>query len=416
VLFRGRVRRAQPRCPRDRAPKSSRLSKRTSNLDGISIEQAETLDDVSAQEWDGLLDDDGFYCSHSWLLAHEGDPTAEARYLLARRSGELVAGLPLYRVEHELNESYDEVRRMFDIDGVTVVAGSRRGYRNVFAVASTLSSEDRLEAARLLVEAALGTASEWGATGVVWPFARTETAVTLGGVASTVAMLHTADAKLHTDGMDLQAYLSRLGSHRRSSLERDLKAFAAADWQTAEERLADCYGEAASLLANVERKYGHRVTVRGIERYLGQLAAALGDRDVVFTCRDADGALAAFAQMYRWRGVLYARMLGLDYARLRGAGEYFTLLFYEPITYAAERNIHRIDLGIESLDAKVLRGAKLYPLWSAMVVGGDARGPGLEVRRPDALHEWERRFANYGDAFAEGEWQIPAEAGVPSRS
>lgn len=379
----------------------------------MALAQVESLAAVSRDDWDRLLGEDGFYCSHGWLKAHELDSSAEVVYLLVRHGERIVGGLPLYRVKHELNEAYDEARRRLGLDGPCLVAGSRRGYGNVLPVDPALSPDDRLRVVRQLVGAAQEVARDSGATGVFWPFARTETVGTLAAVAHTVASIDAAGASLETGGMDLEAYLASLRSGRRQEARRDIRKFARAGWRLTEERLERCYREGAPLLANVERKYGHRVTERGLERYLHRQLEALGDRDVVFACRDADGALAAYALLYRWRRVLQGRMVGFDYARLRGASEYFILVFWGPVEYAGRHGIWRIDLGVGALTAKVLRGARLYPLWSTFL-DTRRRPPGLELSRPDAALEWQRRFAAYPGALDPREWDAPVVPPEPS--
>jgi predicted N-acyltransferase len=278
----------------------------------------------------------------------------------------------------------------------------------VIPVDPTLTARDRSAVVGRLVEAALAVAHDWGATGLLWPFARTETVKALARVSRTVATIETAEATMYTRRMELEAYLAAMPSSRRRKARKEIEAFARAGWTVTEERLGDCYEEGAQLLANVERKYGHRVTPRGLEQYLSRQLETLGDRDVVFACRDTDGTLAAWALMYRWRAALYGRLIGFDYSRLREGREYFALSFWTPIEYAAAHDLARIDLGIGSLPAKVLRGGKLHPLWSAMVRDGDG-ARGLELRRPDSQSEWEQRFANYRDALFASDWHIPPE-------
>src|SRR5438552_3016918 len=87
-------------------------------------------------------------------------------------------------------------------------------------------------------------------------------------VVYVVVMRHTAEAQISTDGVSLDAYLAAMPKSRRKQARKDLEAFAAAGWQVTRERLEDCCEEGAELLAQVERKYGHRVTAPGLERYL----------------------------------------------------------------------------------------------------------------------------------------------------
>lgn len=48
---------------------------------------------------------------------------------------------------------------------------------------------------------------------------------------------------------------------------------------------------------------------------------------------------------------------------IRGAAEYFNLVYYAAVRIAAENGLRWLAPGIESADAKALRGARLRPLW-----------------------------------------------------
>jgi hypothetical protein len=88
---------------------------------------------------------------------------------------------------------------------------------------------------------------------------------------------------------------------------------------------------------------------------------------VLFRCR-AGGTdrLVGLALAYRWRDTLYLRSVGFDYAALRDAYEYFNLVYYEPIRWAAGNGVRKMHFGVEAYDAKVRRGAVLQPLWAVL--------------------------------------------------
>jgi hypothetical protein len=73
----------------------------------------------------------------------------------------------------------------------------------------------------------------------------------------------------------------------------------------------------------------------------------------------------------------------LDYERVGGAYEYFNLLFYGQVEHMEERAFSCFHLGIGSLLAKVLRGAVLRPLWTALVPIPGRRVPTPDPVRPD---------------------------------
>ena len=114
--------------------------------------------------------------------------------------------------------------------------------------------------------------------------------------------------------------------------------------------------------------------------------------------------------MYRWEDILYGRLAGFDYDRLRGAFEYFNLAFYRPFAYCARYGLTTLHLGIESRAAKALRGATMRPLWSA-VVPADARTgePRAALRRPELVDERLAELRRYSEARLPDDWELPAE-------
>jgi len=73
--------------------------------------------------------------------------------------------------------------------------------------------------------------------------------------------------------------------------------------------------------------------------------------------RGAD--VLGFGLFYEAGRELYARAVGFDYARLGPERSYFSVLFYEPLRYAIATQLRRVHYGIESYDAKLLRGCGL---------------------------------------------------------
>lgn len=379
-------------------------------MTGLRVAVASSIAEIEAEPWDALVGEDGFYSSHGALSAVEAEPGACARYVLVSAGSRLVAGLPVYVVAHDLNSGYDPARRgdALAFDGPVAVAGPRRGYRNVLAVDRSAPPELRRAALRAAVEHALALAAAAGRTALVWPFASTETLRRLSEAVPTRAAFETGEAEIAVAGSTLEDHLAQLPRSRRKQAKSDLRAFRGAGWDVREERLLRIVDEAAPLLANVERKYGRMATVPGLVRHLRTQATSLDGRDVVFTCRDARGTLAGYFLAYRWRDTLYGRLNGFDYDRLRGGREYFALSFYAPLAYAAGHSLRCLHLGIGALEAKVMRGARLLPLWAAAV---SASGPGsLVLAESGACDEFRSRFERFTGAIRDGDWRLPRPA------
>lgn len=109
----------------------------------------------------------------------------------------------------------------------------------------------------------------------------------------------------------------------------------------------------------------------------------LGDRShVLLAIRD--GEIIGFTQFFAWNRVLYGRVRGLDDAIARAAARYYNLTSYHAIELAASLGCTALDLGCDSYEAKVRRGARLEPLWGLVL---DAPWPPGTVA---ALRERER--------------------------
>jgi hypothetical protein len=103
------------------------------------------------------------------------------------------------------------------------------------------------------------------------------------------------------------------------------------------------------------------------------------------------------------------RVVDLDYERIGGRAVYFTVLFYEPIHYAATRGLPTIDYGVEAFETKLLRGCRHRPLWSVLTrVPGGVLGR-EEARRWNArvYRRWQVRYGALTGELPEREWTVP---------
>jgi hypothetical protein len=89
------------------------------------------------------------------------------------------------------------------------------------------------------------------------------------------------------------------------------------------------------------------------------------------------------------------RCVGFDYDRCGDRGEYFNVLFYAPIAHAAAAGLAALDLGVEALDAKLLRGCAAHPIWTVLAppTGASATSAKeLAARSAEAHRAWEERY------------------------
>lgn len=372
----------------------------------LRVTHVDSLAEVDAGAWDALLGENDFYCSHAWLQSLEPDRTVATEYLLAHRGDELVGGLPVYDVGYEFNYNYrpDRYRRLLGLEGDFLLAGTRFAYRNALPVAGFLAPAESRTVVEALLGAALETAEHRDRAGVVWLYLPLRAVEALQALAPLSVALETPEAELAVDELDGDGIPARLSSRRRWRIRKEIAAYREAGWTTAVEQLDDCAAP-ARLLANVQRKYEHVASERSLERFLLRQRAFLGDSTLLFTCRDEARELVAYSLMHRWRDALFARVVGIDYDRLRSSFEYFNVLFYEPVRYMVAQEIPRLHLGIGSLQAKVFRGATVRPLWSVAATVGATVEP--TIRNPKAIGRWRNELRSYQEAFAEEDWRLP---------
>ena len=309
-----------------------------------------------AEHWNALSGTDSFYLSHDWLrFAARG---TDARYLTVSAGGDLLGALPLYPSADESNVDY-RVDHVLGgrLAGLPALAGSRRGYVNDLLLHPAL--DPRRAGAALEAVAAAVRAED-----AALLYLTTSAAAALMRVDSGLRpLLLSADTSIPVPAGGFAAYLGGLGSRRAYTVRKELRIFHEAGYETAVVSLGDVWHEAGPLVANVQQRYGHDESAEECRRSLQAQAEALGRHSVVFTARRG-GTLVALSLCYVWRDTLHARLVGFDYDALCGAREYFTLLFYEPLRWAAENGLRHLHLGRESYLAKLLRGARARPLWA----------------------------------------------------
>jgi uncharacterized protein len=373
-----------------------------------AVRTTDSLAGVTRHEWDGLVDDDGFYLSHDWLRYVETEPYERSRYLLSPDSGVLAGALVLNWVRDAFTVRYrgEHFADLLGIEGRTLIAGGSRGYRSTLLLAP--SGASRAETLAALLRAALAVAREDGCAGIVLPFLTTPALAEVAGVARMRAAFDIPEAEITGVGPSLDAYAERAPRRVRGRIRADRARFARAGWVVRERRLDECWPDTARLLYLLQRKHGHAErTLRDFEESMAGQARDLADRSAVFTCED-DRGIAGMVVCYRWRTTLYARVAGFDYDRLRHGHEYFNVVLYGPLQYVAREGMSRLHLGPGSWEAKGYRGAVLRPLWSAFIpVTGLDDAPGLELVNGESVREWVADITRRGLRTDSAEWEAP---------
>ncbi|MFD0423898.1 GNAT family N-acetyltransferase [Streptomyces parvus] len=114
-------------------------------------------------------------------------------------------------------------------------------------------------------------------------------------------------------------------SKRRVTIRRERRAFAEAGYERRTLRLSECADTAGALAAQLQARHGHPAGPAVMAAILRDQAEGMADSGVVhaaFTGRHT----VAFSLACHHAGTVWFRSTGYDYARLRGAHEYFNLV------------------------------------------------------------------------------------------
>ncbi|MDI7791421.1 MULTISPECIES: GNAT family N-acetyltransferase [Streptomyces] len=382
----------------------------TATHDPVTVRAADSP--RAHREWDLLAAPTSFYCGAPWLEFSDTDHVAEARYLVAEstentESTEVaasagsggadgtarpVAGLVAHWSPRENNERYVPERVFPDLDRADVLTlGGRRGYLSGPLAAPGPTPARRGAAFGALIDAAAAwrpaAQGRWW-----WPYLTGEdagtvrTALSAAGHGPVAARLIGADCSIAVPEGGLDAHIAALtAKQRRTNARRELRAFTESGLRIVRATLAEHVDTLGPLLANVQQRYGHDHSAGQMTSLLRRQADHLQDSSVVFLCRTPDDdRTIGFCLAYRHGRSLAVRVVGFDYDRLPGAAEYAQLAVYEPLRYCHESGLDRLELGMESFEAKCRRGAALRPLW-ALSHGLPAPAPGTPDARRDAL-------------------------------
>lgn len=336
-------------------------------IGGIHVNVASSMRSVDPAEWESLTSAAGLYTSHTWLLGDEADPSAGVSYLLARNSDStLVGALPCYWPRVASSERY-RLRVLFGRDDVPrsrelVLAGGRSGYRSDVPVSARLTpAEASVVRTRLLREAAARADRDDRQAVLLYVPANAylQLAADVGEGAPV-----SAEATIPLPGGSFADWLGELPKKRRNNVRHEIKVYDAAGWHTEVVPLRVIIDEVVPLLAALQKRYGALAVPRALAQTLARQEQAFGEDAIVFAGRQ-HGRLGAFALAYRYADVLHIRAAGFDYDLApKAACAYFNVAYYAPIVHAYETSARAVHIGVDSLHAKVLRGARLTSLWA----------------------------------------------------
>jgi predicted N-acyltransferase len=296
-----------------------------------------------------------------------------------------------------------------------LLGGTRAGYANEVLLAPHLTAEEGGRVSASILRALFRMADVHQVRSVAFMYLNSQGVRDVGphlGPDSRL-LLTDADTFLDVSWSTFDEYLRWLTANRRRSAKREIRQFHGSGFKVSIGKLSEWYEEAGPLLSNLMNRYGARLTPEQMTRYLANQAAVLDDESVVFLCHQS-GNLVGFSLFYDWAGTLYGRVCGLDYDRAGSNAEYFNLAYYLPIRYAIEQGLRSIRFGIKSYDAKLMRGAKLEPLWSAITASSSTSPQWRDALvgwNETEYGRWNELYGSLAGGLPEAQW-LAASASV----
>ena len=336
--------------------------------------------------WDELALGRSFYVAADWLRFADTDRVARSRYLGLSIGRRLVAALSSHWAPDEVDADYVAARTLElasgapSMDDGVLTLGGRRGFLSGVLVAPDINRSAAADHLVELIRHATGTASVPGAAWW-WPYlVPSDVDVVmaagsrLGCTESPGVHLVGADCVIDVVGTTVDDHVAALPTRqRRTNFRREEKRFIDSGLEIRLVSMREYCSRLGPLLAAVQQKYGHRQSAEELTARLRRQGEQLASRAVVFACFDGDN-IVGFALAYQWGDELTLRVVGFDYERLSGAGEYAQLAVHAPLRYCYQHGLRRLHLGTESFEAKCRRGARPRPLWAATSLPGPDPG------------------------------------------
>ncbi|MFE3580937.1 peptidogalycan biosysnthesis protein [Streptomyces vinaceus] len=349
----------------------------------------ESVHEVPAAEWEHLARPAGLYLSHRWLAGEEEDPTATCAYALVRDpDGALLAAAPLHLVRDEPNDGYRPETVLPPHLRPRVIAGARRGYHNTPLTAPGLNP-GRRDACLALLQGAVRAFADRHGTTHWWPYLTTAAAARLAPLYPDPALHLEDDALIPLPGTGIDDYISSLPSQRRVGIRRERRLFAAAGPVVRRQVLADCFEEAAVLLAGHQQDHGHdRDGIGPMTALLKRQAAAMGSEARVVAAYDGH-RMTGFCLYYHYGTTTWIRAVALDRDHPT-PHLYFNLMYYLPVEDAYAHGTTALHAGMTTIEAKRRRGARVSGLY-ALVDRHPAAPGGAPAGTPQVRTARDRR-------------------------
>jgi hypothetical protein len=328
---------------------------------------AELLGGLTPDQWDDLASDH-FYSSSGWLRLCADTPGPQCTAAVVRLDGGAAAAVPVGVVDTPLAGNYDWNRPLAErglprLPAVGLLVGPTLAYQTHLLTGGT---GGRGVAALLdeLRRMACDTGIEHDPACVAMYLSTADVQALLdAGVAAPPVLLE-PDAWFEVPDGGWEPWLASLSQRCRHRVRRDVRQFDAMGYTVRLDTLPNCYERLPPLAVELAKKSGFDADPARFESEFTRYVKATGESAKVVLCEDDADTLVGFCIYYVWGETIYLRWGAFNYPRLSGAGaEYFNICYYQQVRLAGDIGAHRLHAGKKVLDAKVLRGARLRPLW-----------------------------------------------------
>ena len=248
--------------------------------------------------------------------------------------------------------------------------GATRELVSGLAYHAGLSTEDLYRVTQLLGDEALAEACRRGLLPAIM-YVRDRQAANFGNTWTKSEIA--AFASLEVDGEDDDGYIGTLNHGRRSTVLRDLRQLTSRGLSSEPVLAISVIEEAAPLVSSVRVRNGLLDHPRlALTRLRDWASEPLGDR-LSFVVRNENGEILAACFACKRDDVLELFEVGITPTEspVRHLA-YVESMVYGPRRYAAKVGCRTVQMGIGATRPKVLRGAKLHPVWAMSVLNGDS--------------------------------------------
>lgn len=337
-----------------------------------TVSVVDSIREVDPAEWDGLAGAVSVYSSHAWLTFAEAYGDCRPRYLLMHTGDRLTAALPTFEFDADVPRYYDPAFLFAPaLSGPRagrplLLGGTRQGYATEALLAADLPAARRTDLLSALVAQLRTRGSDGGLAALLYVTDEFLDLLLPVLAEDDLVVMLDARALLAVDPDGLIGYRRRVTGNTSARMRKEMRRFQHAGCAVEVRRLSECHEQLGALAAQVAQRYGRSTSAEEEGARFAAQADSVDDLTRVILARRGP-QVVGFTQFLTWRSTMHGRVHGLDDSMARSAALYYNLTYYHAIEYAAEHHFSQIDLGCDSYEAKVRRGARLEPLWGVVL-------------------------------------------------